>query len=126
MLFSGLALTCSGVIVSLVGELAARGMLRRNGGAGIRIASVMKTEATWKAGHRAARPWLHGTALAFGGSGIVNMIATPSIAEPGLLIGMASGLFLLSSGAVIAHRAARHAEDAAAGGSPHDGGRRGC
>ena len=117
MLFSGLALTCSGVIVSLVGELAARGILRRNGGAGIRIASVMKTEATWKAGHRAARPWLHGTALAFGGAGILNMVATPSVAEPGLLVGMTSGFFLLIGGAVVAHRAARHTEDSAAGGS---------
>ena len=117
MLLSGLALTCSGVIVSLVGELAARGVLRRNGGAGIRIASVMKTEATWKAGHRAARPWLHGTALAFGGAGILTMAAPPSIAEPGLLVGMASGLSLLIGGAVVAHRAARHAEGAAARGS---------
>ncbi|SFF99540.1 SdpI/YhfL protein family protein [Curtobacterium sp. YR515] len=115
MLLSGLALTCSGVVVALVAELTARGVLRRNGGAGVRIASVMKTDATWKAGHRAARPWLHGTALSFGGSGILSIVAQPSIADPGFLVGMASGLLLLCGGAAVAHQAARRTEDATGG-----------
>lgn len=115
MILSGVALTCSGVIVSLVGELAARGVLRRNGGAGIRISSVMRTEATWRAGHRAARAWLHGAAVGFCGAGLSDVFAPPRIAQPFVLIGMASGFCLLIGGAVVAHRAAGRTDDPAAG-----------
>lgn len=113
MLLSGIALTCSGLAVALTAELAARGVLRRNGGAGIRIASVMRTEDTWKAGHRAARWWMHGAAMGLGGAGILSFAAAQGIAEMGLLVGMAGGLALLLIGAFVAHRTARGLDDAA-------------
>lgn len=111
MLLSGLALIGSGLLVALVAELAARGVLRRNGGAGIRIASVMRTQRTWVVGHRAARWWLHGAACSICASGLLSVVAARRIADMGLLAGMAVGVSLVGVAAMIAHRAALEVED---------------
>ena len=43
MLLSAVMLMASGLVVSTVAELTARGVLGPNGGAGIRLASVMRS-----------------------------------------------------------------------------------
>lgn len=44
----------SGVIVMVVGRMAARGRLPRNPFAGIRLPSTMRSDEAWRAGHEAA------------------------------------------------------------------------
>lgn len=110
MLFSGLTLIASGSIVAVVAELTARGILGPNGGAGIRIASVMRSKAAWQVGHRAARAWLHGGAAAVAGSGALSIVAPSRLADTCLPIGMALAVCLFIVGAVVAHRAARLVE----------------
>lgn len=111
MQVSGLALAFSGVVIGVVGELAARGTLGPNGAAGIRIKSVMKSDAAWRAGHRAARLWLDGAGLCFVGGGLLNAFATRAVANPAVLIGMAAGLALVVAGSVFASRAARRCDE---------------
>lgn len=110
MLLSGLTLIASGSIVAVVAELTARGIVGPNGGAGIRIASVMRSRAAWQVGHRAARAWLHGGAAALAGSGILDIVAPSRVAATYLPIGMALAVCFLIVGAVVAHRAARLVE----------------
>jgi hypothetical protein len=47
-----------GVVVIVVARMAAAGRLPRNLFAGIRIPSTMRSDAAWRAGHRAAAPAL--------------------------------------------------------------------
>jgi len=108
---SGLALALSGVVIGVVGEYAARGTLGPNGAAGIRIKSVMKSDATWRAGHRAARLWLDGAGICFVGGGLVNAFATKAVADPAVLIGMVAGLVFVVAGSVFASRAARRCDE---------------
>ncbi|MCS5523970.1 SdpI family protein [Curtobacterium flaccumfaciens pv. oortii] len=110
MLLSAVMLMASGLVVSTVAELTARGVLGPNGGAGIRLASVMRSKAAWTAGHRAARAWLHAGAAALIGSGVLGVVAPKRIVEAALPIGMALALgFLIVSG-VVASRAARRSD----------------
>ncbi|WIB00639.1 MULTISPECIES: SdpI family protein [unclassified Curtobacterium] len=111
MELSGLALAFSGVVVGVVAELAARGVLGPNGAAGIRIRSVMKSDGTWRAGHRAARLWLDGAGLCFVGGGLLNAFATKAVADAAVLIGMVAGLALVVAGSVIASRAAQRCDE---------------
>jgi hypothetical protein len=110
MLLSGLALFASASVISVVAELTARGIVGPNGGAGIRIASVMRSEAAWQVGHRAARRWLHSGAAALAGSGVLDIVAPSRVADTYLPIGMALAVCFLIVGAVVAHRAARLVE----------------
>lgn len=110
MQWSGLALALSGTVIGVVAELAAHGTLGPNGAAGLRIKSVMKSDATWRAGHRAARFWLDGAGLSFIASGLLNAFATRAIADAAVIIGMAAGLALVIAGTVVAHRAARRCD----------------
>jgi len=109
VLFSALMLIASGSVISVIAELTSRGIVGPNGGAGIRIASVMRSESTWKIGHRAARGWLHAAATALVGSGLLSLLA-PRIADSWLPIGMASAFCFLIVSAFVASRAARRSE----------------
>ncbi|WP_282818864.1 SdpI family protein [Curtobacterium flaccumfaciens] len=112
MLLSAVMLMASGLVVSAVAELTARGVLGPNGGAGIRIASVMRSKTAWTVGHRAARAWLHTGAAALFGSGVLSAVVSTRIVEVALPIGMALALgFLIVSG-VVASRAARRSDAA--------------
>ncbi len=78
----------SGLVLGAVAEAARRGRLRRNNWVGIRTAAVMRSEAAWLSGHRAAAPWLFlaalgpvacGVALPFLPGGVVTVVALISV-----------------------------------------------
>lgn len=110
MLFSALMLSASGSVISVIAELTSRGIVGPNGGAGIRIASVMRSESTWKVGHRAARAWLHAAATALVGSGLLSILAPQRIVDTWLPIGLAVAFCFLIVSAIVASRAARRSE----------------
>jgi len=110
MLFSALMLIASGSVISVVAELTSRGVVGPNGGAGIRIASVMRSESTWKVGHRAARAWLHAAAAALVGSGLLSILAPQRVVDSWLPIGLAVAFCFLIVSAIVASRAARRSE----------------
>ncbi|MGO9560323.1 MAG: SdpI family protein [Acidimicrobiales bacterium] len=67
----------SGVIMIVVGRMAAAGRLPRNLFAGIRIPSTLRTDEAWLAGHRAAS-----TALTVAGLGPVVVAAVVAAKRP--------------------------------------------
>lgn len=112
MVFSGIALLIGAVVVSVIAETTARGRVSVNGGAGIRIPSVMASEQSWQGGHRAARPYLHATAGALGLAALCAIFAPTTLANIALLGGMAIGIASLAAGTVAAHRAAKKINNA--------------
>lgn len=104
--FSGIALLVSAAVVTLTAELTARGKVSVNGGAGIRIRSVMASQEAWVKGHRAARPWLHLAAAALATTALVSMVAERRTADIALLVGMLVALGDVVVAGVVAHRAA--------------------
>jgi hypothetical protein len=106
MLFSGIALFASAVVIAVVAELTARGKLSVNGGAGLRIPSVMASPEAWLAGHRAARVWLHLSAASLAVPALLCVMGPSEVANIALLIGMVVAVVLLLIGTMRAHRAA--------------------
>ena len=53
--FAAYIIAAAMLLVVVVTQLAASGMIRRNGFVGLRIPPTMASEAAWVAGHRAAR-----------------------------------------------------------------------
>jgi uncharacterized membrane protein len=47
-----------GVLLLVTGALGAAGRLPKNDWVGLRLHEVMRDEASWRVGHRAASPWL--------------------------------------------------------------------
>jgi len=70
MIVAGVVAVLGAVVIVGVVEAAARGRLGVNQLAGIRIPSVMASDAAWVAGHRAARPltWIGGLVFAVAGA----------------------------------------------------------
>ena len=60
----GVGLLVISGVVHLVRSEADRDGLRRNTAVGIRTRSTLTSEAAWRAGHRAASPWLRAAATA--------------------------------------------------------------
>lgn len=96
------------LMVVAVTFLAARGILPLNGFIGIRTRAVMRTEATWKAGHSSALPLTAGTSLATCIAAGVVLLVSPAerLEETGLV---ATGVFVLGllGAALVANRAAK-------------------
>jgi hypothetical protein len=67
-----------GVIMVVVGRMAATGRLPRNLVAGIRIPSTLRSDEAWRAGHEAA-----GTALTAAGIGPLIVAAVVAVTHPG-------------------------------------------
>lgn len=106
MIFSGIALLLSAVAIAVIAELTARGKVPVNGGAGIRIRSVMASQKAWETGHRAARPWLHLAAVVLATTAIISMVAERATADIALLVGMLVALTAVIISGIRAHRAA--------------------
>jgi len=102
-------LTVLGAIFVVCGILALAGHLPMNPFVGIRIPSTMMSDATWKAGHHAAGPYLIvGGFCAFAGSALA--LAVPSIGALALtLIPTAAVLVCLTIAVILASRAATRA-----------------
>ncbi len=101
-----------GVIVVVLGRMAAAGRLPRNIVAGIRIPSTMRSDEAWRAGHRAAASAL--TAAGLGPVVVAVLVAAKSPgrdAESALArIGTGWLLAWLGLATVQASRAARAAD----------------
>lgn len=65
----------AGCALGVIGELGRRSALPRNQVAGLRSAAAMTDDATWRAAHRAAGPWLLCGALVAFGTSAVALIA---------------------------------------------------
>jgi hypothetical protein len=99
----------AGVVVVVLGRLAATGRLPRNVLAGIRIPSTMRSDEAWRAGHRAAA-----SALTASGLGPIVAAVIVGAKRPGgdvqtLLFRIGTGWLLgwLGLATVQASRAAR-------------------
>lgn len=82
--------------------------LGRNRAAGIRLQSLMRSDAAWRAGHLAARPVMRPLLI---GAAIVAIVSVPAQLIPALYVvllglSLASTLAALVVGAVSASRAA--------------------
>jgi len=102
----------SGLVVVVLGLMAATGRLPRNLFAGIRIPSTMRSDEAWRAGHQAAV-----SALTVGGLGPVLTALVAAAKRPGrdvqeslLRVGNVWLLGWLGVATFQAHRAARAAE----------------
>ena len=104
-MISLITLSIAALLISASAELAARGIVGPNAGAGIRIPSVMASRAAWQAGHRAARWWMHLAALCFAVMAISITVA-PETMNVAVGIGVLAGLAAVTVAAVVAHRAA--------------------
>lgn len=95
-----------GLILVLGGVLSLGGWLPLNGIVGIRTASTMKSKAAWKAGHRAASPYLFAGGLcAFAGD--VFAFVAPETNELVLgLVPTAAVVLTLVAAALVASRSA--------------------
>ena len=112
--FNGPALL--GLVMVLIGAFGARGRLRYGHWAGLRLPSTLKSETAWRAGHRAASPWLIVGGLA--GIAAGHYISGAYASRYGgwrQVIVLAEALFVLVA-VLLAHRAARRADPP--GGSP--------
>ena len=98
-----------GVLLIILGRMAAAGRLPRNGYVGIRLPSTMRSDEAWMAGHRAAA-----TALTLSGIGPVALVVIAAATDPGpssdtivLIISLVWTLGLIALGTVQANRAAK-------------------
>lgn len=95
-----------GLILMVGGVLSIGGWLPLNQIVGIRMASTMRSEAAWKAGHRAAGPYLICSALcAFGGAVVAMMLPKANELALGLIPTAAVTLTLVAA-AIVASRTA--------------------
>ncbi|OUE09933.1 hypothetical protein C5E16_06865 [Clavibacter michiganensis] len=70
-----LLLAVAALLILGTTQLAAWGVLKRNGWIGIRTRPLMTSDAAWRAGHRAALPALRGTCLPVAIGGVIGGIA---------------------------------------------------
>lgn len=88
---------------------AARGSLAPNGLVGIRTPATQRSDAAWRAGHRAALPIVGWGGLVAVVAGAVALTALPDSAEPdaaGMVL-LAFDVAMLLVAAVVAQRAAK-------------------
>ena len=99
----GALLLLTGATVSEVSRRAADGRLRRNGVAGIRTRSTMRSDAAWQAGHEAARGLSDASGAVFAVSGVAAIVLRAAPLWTGaVLAGVVVAAVLLL---VAAHRA---------------------
>ncbi len=107
------ALALAAVALGVVARLAAADRLPRNGFAGIRIPSTMRSDSAWRAGHRAALPLLRLSAVTTAAACLVAagfaVAHHPDAATAALLAGCGVLLAVLLAATVVAGRAARQA-----------------
>jgi len=111
----------AGLIVVVLGRLAATGRLPRNLLAGIRIPATLRSDEAWRAGHQAAA-----AALTVAGCGPVTVAAVVATRQPGqkaqtvaYRLGTAWLLGWLGVATVQASRAARASQRSPGAGSAH-------
>ena len=98
-LLLGRLMVGAGAVVSGVNRRAADGRLGRNAVAGIRIASTMRSDAAWRAGHAAAQGPTDASAAVFAATGLVAVLVRDAPWFAGvLLVGAHVGLGLLLVG----------------------------
>lgn len=99
-------LTVAALLVLVVITLAALGVIPPNPVAGIRILSVLSSEAGWRAGHRAAiLPAAVAVALT-AATGLTSL-SVPSLAPNAAALATLGLLLPLAWAAIAAHRAAK-------------------
>jgi hypothetical protein len=108
MVFSGLVLAVSGVVVIVIAELAARGRMGINGAAGIRLPSLMTSDEAWSRGHQAARlPMSIAGVFTTAGGLVAVLVPSRALANVSILVGTVLGILGVLAASVLAVRAAR-------------------
>ena len=97
-----------GAVLSLVAETTARGRMGINSLVGIRVGFVTRSDAAWRAGHRAARILTHAAAAVFAAMGVLALVWRGRENVLGLIViaGSLLVLGLVLAAAVRANRAA--------------------
>lgn len=101
----GAVLILSGLLVAVVGRRAATGRLGRNHLAGIRTKRSMADDASWRAVHLAAEPWM----LAAGMALVLAGAAAAAIRSDAVLAAVSVGGAVLCAVLVLAASAVGHA-----------------
>jgi hypothetical protein len=83
------------LLVAVLTQLAAGGLLGKNRVIGIRIGSTLRSSATWVAGHRAAAPW------AWAGFVVSAAAGAGSLLTSGATAGVLGGVVVAAFGATI-------------------------
>jgi uncharacterized membrane protein len=74
----GLLWLVAGIVIGLIGWLGEHGRLPRQHWAGIRLASTMRSDATWQAAHRAGGPIMLGAGVLVASMGLLLMVFRPA------------------------------------------------
>ncbi|MGQ7297400.1 SdpI family protein [Quadrisphaera sp. KR29] len=110
----GALLLATGGLVPYVVARAASGRLRRNAWVGVRTPGTLASDAGWRAGHAAARPWAVAAGALMALGGLAGLVVGAGTGSPGFFVaavvgGAVLGAAALAAGAVRADAAARGA-----------------
>jgi uncharacterized membrane protein len=74
----GLLWVAAGIVIGAIGWLGARGRLKRQHWAGIRLPATMRSDETWSAAHREAGPIMQSGGAIVGVVGLLVLVFQPS------------------------------------------------
>jgi SdpI/YhfL family protein len=72
----GIGLLVISGVTQVIRAQAANGDLERNAAMGIRTRATMSSDAAWRAGHRAAVPWLHAATISGCAAAAVSIVSS--------------------------------------------------
>ncbi|GAA1803640.1 SdpI family protein [Actinomadura chokoriensis] len=84
MAVTGIILVASGVLLAVVGRLAATGRIKRNEFLGIRTKRSKADDESWRIVHQRAQPWMHASGAAL----LVTGAAVLAIGSDGAVTGL--------------------------------------